>query len=369
MLTALYIHVPFCEKICVYCDFHKEMATLSKKTKYIDALIKEIEINKDSYKYIETVYIGGGTPSNLPNPLLEKLLIAINDNININKNVEFSIETNPNDINMEKAELFHKYNINRVSVGVQTFNKSHLEFLGRTHNKEDVINAISNLKTSGINNINVDMIFSLVKQTEEELREDIKEVLKLDITHISYYSLILEEKTTLYHLYNQNIVSMNSEDLEALMYNVVIDSLVDNGFNHYEISNFSKNNFQSKHNTIYWTNLNYLGLGSGSHSLIDGKRYYNESNVSKYINNMLNDIIEFKIEYETEPLREELIMGLRLLKGINIEDINKKYSIDLLKDYKELNDFIKKGLLILENGNIHFTRNGLMLGNVVFGIF
>jgi len=369
MLTALYIHVPFCEKICVYCDFHKEMATLSKKTKYIEALIKEIELKKDSYTFIETIYIGGGTPSNLPNSLLEKLLISINDNIDMNENVEFTIETNPNDIDLKKAELFSKYNINRVSIGVQTFNAKHLEFLGRTHNKEDVINAVSNLKATGINNINIDMIFSLINQTEVELNEDIKEVLKLDITHISYYSLILEEKTTLYHLYKQNIISMNSEDLEGLMYNIVIDSLVDNGFNHYEISNFSKPGYESKHNTIYWTNLNYLGLGSGSHSLIDGKRFYHEANVTKYITYIQNDIKEFQIEYETEPLREELIMGLRLLKGINIKEINTKYKIDLLKDYKELNDYINKGLLAIENGNIHFTRNGLMLGNLIFGIF
>jgi len=345
------------------------MATLSKKTKYIDALIKELESNKDSFSNIETVYIGGGTPSNLPNDLLEKLLLAINNNIDISKDIEFTIETNPNDITLTKAKLFYKYNINRVSVGVQTFNNDHLKFLGRTHNKDDVINAVNNLHAAGINNINIDMMFSLVKQTKEELINDIKEVFSLDITHISYYSLILEEKTTLYHLYNQNIVSMNSEDTEALMYNIVIDSLVDNGFNHYEISNFCKSGNESKHNTIYWRNLDYLGIGSGSHSLINNKRFYNESNVTKYINNKLNDISEVKVEYETEPLREELIMGLRLLKGINIKDVNKKYNIDLLKDYKELNEFIKKDLLVLENGFIHFTRNGLMLGNLVFGIF
>lgn len=369
MLTALYIHIPFCESICVYCDFHKEMASLKKKTEYIDALIKELELNKDSYQDIKTIYIGGGTPSSLPNSLLEKLLIAINRLIDINNNIEFTIETNPNDIDKEKAELFHKYHINRVSIGVQTFHEAHLKFLGRTHNKQDVKNAIQNLKKVAIHNINIDMMFSLVNQSEEELRQDIKEVLKLDITHISYYSLILEEKTTLYHLYKKNIISMNSEDLEGLMYNIVIDSLLESGLNHYEISNFCKAGYESKHNLIYWKNLNYLGLGSGSHSLIDGKRYYNESNVSKYISNLKNGIKEFKIEYETESLREELIMGLRLLKGINLDTINKKYDINLLDKYQEINDFIKKGLLILEQGNLHFTRSGLLLGNLVFGIF
>ena len=369
MLTALYIHVPFCEKICVYCDFHKEIATLKKKTQYIDALIKELKINKDKLTNIETIYIGGGTPSNLPIDLLEKLLIAINETISINKEIEFTIETNPNDITNELANLFHKYNINRVSIGVQTFNDNHLKFLGRTHNKKDVINAVNNLHDAGINNINIDMIFSLVKQTEDELREDILEVLKLDITHLSYYSLILEEKTTLYHLYMQNKVSMNSEDTEALMYNIVIDSLSSNGFNHYEISNFSKTGFESIHNTIYWRNLDYLGIGSGSHSLIDNNRFYNESNVTKYIKDTLNNSPEIKVSYETEPLREELIMGLRLLKGINIDEVNTKFNIDLLNDYKELNDFLEKELLILEDGYIHFTRKGLMLGNLVFGIF
>lgn len=369
MLTALYIHVPFCEKICVYCDFHKEIATLEKKIRYIDALIKELETNKDKLKDIETVYIGGGTPSNLPIGLLKKLLDAINNNIDINSNVEFTIETNPNDITRELAKLLHQYKINRVSVGVQTFNDKHLKFLGRTHNKADVLNAVDNLRKTGITNINVDMMFSLVNQTVDELKEDIKEVLNLPITHISYYSLILEEKTTLYHLYKKKIISMNSEDTEALMYNIVIDSLTDNNFNHYEISNFCKAGFESKHNTIYWRNKDYLGIGSGSHSLMNNKRYYNESNVTKYTNNILNGVNSIKVEYETEPLREELIMGLRLLKGINIEEINSKYNIDLLKDYEELNKYINNGLLVLEEGYIHFSRKGLLLGNLIFGIF
>ena len=369
MLTALYIHIPFCDKVCTYCDFHKEIASLNKKEKYQFSLIQELQNHQFEYNDLKTIYIGGGTPSSLPLDLLEELFININNMIDVNELDEFTIETNPNDITFEMAQLFKKYGINRVSLGVQTFNKDHLAFLGRTHSKKDVITAIDNLKKCKIDNINIDMIFSLINQTEEELNEDLKEVVNLPIKHISYYSLILEEKTKLHYLYRKNKISMNSEDLEALMYNIVIDYLEKSGFHHYEISNFSKRGYKSLHNLVYWKNKEYLGIGSGSHSLYKGERFSNIASVAKYSKTLKEDRYAVKEKYEVEPLREELIMGLRLLEGVNITYVNNKYDVNLLKLYPEITDFIDQGLLKMDNDQLHFTRKGLMLGNIIFSIF
>ena len=235
MLTSLYIHIPFCSQICTYCDFHKEMAKQSKKERYIDALITELKLHKEALASIKSIYIGGGTPTSLDINLLEKLLKAIKVTINLDSIVEYSIESNPNDYNIDLVRLIKKYGVNRVSIGVQTFNQKHLSFLGRTHNEQDVLNAITLLRNNEFNNISVDMIFSLINQTKEELEIDLEKVIKLDVDHISYYSLILEEKTKLQFLLDQNKISMNSEDQEGLMYNIVIDTLVESGFKHYEI--------------------------------------------------------------------------------------------------------------------------------------
>ncbi len=369
MLTSLYIHVPFCNQICTYCDFHKEIAKDSKKTRYIYSLREELKHNKDLYSELETVYIGGGTPSSLDLNLLEILLKTINDLIDINRIKEFTIETNPNDISIQFIKLIKKYNINRVSVGIQTFSDKHLNFLGRTHSKTDIYHCINLLKEYNIPNISVDMIFSLINQTVEELVADINEVIKLDVNHISFYSLILEEKTKLYYLYENNKISMNSEDLEGVMYNKVINTLTDNNYLHYEISNFAKPGFESLHNKTYWLNREYLGLGSGAHSQYQNKRLYNPHNVTQYIEKIENNDFSFQTEYEYGGLEDEMMLGLRLLKGINIDYINNKYNIDLLLKYPELNEFIAKSILVIDNGYLHFTREGILLGNEVFKIF
>ena len=369
MLTSLYIHIPFCNQICTYCDFHKELATLNKKEKYINALVKELKHYKDDLVNIKTIYIGGGTPSSLDLTLLQLLLTTINEVVDLENVVEYSIETNPNDLTEEVISLIKECGINRVSVGVQTFNQSHLEFLGRTHTTSDIYEGIRLLKEFGIKNISVDMIFSLINQTVEELDEDLSEVVKLGVNHISYYSLILEERTKLYYLYEHEKISMNSEDLEGLMYNKVIDYLSDSGYPQYEISNFCKPGFESVHNQAYWLNEEYLGLGSGSHSLYKNKRFSSPSNVTEYTEYISNDIYDFHDEYDYSPLVDELIMGLRLNKGINIKEINVKYNVDLLKLYPEIYKFITNNIVEIIDGNLRFTRDGILLGNEVFAIF
>ncbi len=369
MLTSLYIHIPFCSQICTYCDFHKEVARDSKKELYINALIKELYNHKDDVMNVTTVYIGGGTPTSLNLVLLEKLLQSINDVVDINKVKEFSIESNPNDYSVELIKLLKKYHVNRVSIGVQTFNEEHLSFLGRTHKKSDVISSIELLRSHGFNNISVDMMFSLINQTEEDLDEDLRQVLALNIDHISYYSLILEEKSKLYYVLQKNNISMNNEDLEGIMYNKVINTLTENGYTHYEISNFSKPSFESEHNSTYWNNSEYLGIGTGSHSMFGGKRYYNTQNITKYINLINQDNYDFTDSYEYNGLLDEMMLGLRLIRGINIDEINKKYQIDVFTRFPELEGFIQQGILQNRNGYLSFTRKGILLGNLVFQVF
>jgi len=345
------------------------MATDKKKEKYISALIKELKFHRKDLVNIKTIYIGGGTPSSLKNDLLVRLLEAIKENTNLDNIIEYSIETNPNDISELFASTIISYGVNRVSIGVQTFNLDHLKFLGRTHTNEDVKRSFDILRSVGFDNISVDMIFSLINQTVDELDMDLKQVIKLNPDHISYYSLILEEKTKLYHLYNQQKISMNTEDLEGIMYNKVIDFLTNNGYHQYEISNFCKPNKESIHNKTYWLNLEYLGIGSGSHSQYNNKRLNNPYLVTNYIENLENGLYSFKEEYEYDSLSDELLMGLRLTKGINIGYFNFKYNVDLLKIYPELNTQIKNGLLEITDGNLRFTRKGILLGNEVFKIF
>jgi oxygen-independent coproporphyrinogen-3 oxidase len=345
------------------------MATSSKKENYAKALCKEISHHNNELVNIKTIYIGGGTPSSLNIDLLSRLLQVISETVNMKNIEEYTIETNPNDISQEFIDTIKKYGINRVSIGVQTFNSNHLKFLGRSHNLLDINNSIKLLKLNKFNNISIDMIFSLVNQTIEELEYDLIEAVKLDVDHISYYSLILEEKTKLYYLYEQEKISMNSEDLEGLMYNKVINFLTSKGFTHYEISNFSKPSFESIHNKTYWLNLEYLGLGSGAHSQYLNKRFNNPQNVSRYIENINNDIFDDQFEYEYDALSDEMMLGLRLLKGIKISQINKKYNIQLLVKYPEINHFIENNVLEIVDGNLRFTRDGILLGNEVFMIF
>lgn len=366
MLTSLYIHIPFCKHICTYCDFHKEVATLEKKKSYIKALIKEINHYKDDIKHVKTIYIGGGTPTSLPLDLLESLFTTLTSVIEINDIIEYTIEGNPDDITPELSKLLKASHINRVSLGVQTSDLAHLKFLNRTHNVLDIKNAVETLRDNGIDNINLDMIFNLPNQTKKELDKDIDFVLSLGVPHISYYSLILEEKSILYHLINQNKVSIQDQDVEGDMYITVLNRLKDAGYNHYEISNFTKGH-KSYHNLTYWQNLDYIGLGSGAHSKINDKRYFNPSNIRKYIDDIVHDNVK-RTEYDCHPLEDEMMMGLRLTEGIDINRINETYKIDVIKHYK-LQTHIDHGFLQLKQGKLSFTEKGLLVGNEIFMIF
>ncbi len=369
MLTSLYIHIPFCDYICTYCDFHKALAKDDKKQQYIDALLIELEMHAFEFSNLKTVYIGGGTPLSISPALLEKLLTAINKMVDVDNLIEFSIETNPENLTAEKVLLLKKYGINRVSIGVQTFNEDLLSSLGRKHHNIDVLKGIELLRSHQINNINIDMIFAFPDQKIEDLEDDLNILLSIDVEHISYYSLILEEKTLLYRNVMLEKVIMPNEEIEAEMFDIVIKKLKENSYHHYEISNFAKDGFESTHNKVYWYNEEYLGIGSGAHSHVNNKRFYHIPKISAYINQMISKKFDYYHIEEVDECQEACLLGLRLVEGISIDFLNKRCNMDVFKRFPMIKKHIENDLLMIDNGKLKLTKKGLFLGNVVFMTF
>jgi len=276
-MKSIYIHIPFCNNICSYCDFNKVFYNKESVSNYLKQLKLEIHNNYKNEK-IKTIYIGGGTPSSLSYTELKGLL-NITDIFNKTYDCEFTIECNPENMDSQKIGLLKKHGVNRVSIGVQSFNDNILRLLNRNHTKEQVFSLIQNLKSSGIYNINIDLIFGIKGQSLDDIKNDLTEFLKLDIPHLSYYSLILEEHTKLYIDNYQEI----DDDIIASQYDFICEYLKKSGYNHYEISNFSKTGYSSTHNLTYWNNEHYYGFGCGAHGYIDDVRYENTRSITKYI--------------------------------------------------------------------------------------
>lgn len=369
---GIYIHIPFCKYICSYCDFNKFYIQNQPVDAYISNLIEELKLVKKNDNIV-TVYIGGGTPSALSNEQLELLLEAVHNTVDIGKLYEFSFEANPEDLTIERVKILKKYNINRVSMGVQTLNNNLLKILGRGHVEEDVENAIKNLKSVGITNINIDLMFALPGQTMEDLVNSMTKIVNYDITHISCYSLILEQRTKLYNQVKSKQIILPTNEVEEKMYEKVISYLTKNGFKQYEISNFSKEGYESIHNTNYWKNLEYYGFGAGAHGYINGVRYSNHGPVKFYIDSMQknnNARREENLITKKEQIEEQFFLGLRILEGINLKEVDKRFNINSRELYKEsIEKNIKDGYLLLEDDILKLTHKGLFYGNDVFSDF
>lgn len=362
-MKGLYIHIPFCEYICHYCDFVKQVPKNDDVIdKYLASLIKEIDSYKEHFKSIETIYIGGGTPSMLKPYQLESLLKSL---LEINP-LEFTIEVNPESYSKEKGLIFKKYGINRVSLGVQSFNDDILSYVNRGHTKDQVFDVVNHLKAIGLNNISVDLIYAIPGQTTEMLEQDLKYIKQLDINHVATYSLILEEKTYFHHQFVRGKFKPVDNEIEALMFEIVINELKKQGFNHYEISNFAREENESLHNKIYWTLGEYIGVGLGAHGFIDNYRTYNVKSLNQY-----NDQIPCLkvLQSDKDLLADKLIFGLRLLEGVNLKEIEDKFNINILTSFPDINKKIDLGLAVIENNYLKLTEKGVFLGNQVFEAF
>ena len=357
-MKSVYIHIPFCNNICSYCDFCKLIYKKEWVDKYLEALEKEVEQNYKNEE-IKTLYIGGGTPSSLEIKQLEKLnkIIKI---FNLEKLEEFTFECNIESINKKKLEKIKEMNVNRLSFGIETFNEKFLKFLNRNHNSNEIKEKIKLAKEIGFNNINIDLIYGLENQKLEDLKYDLKKFLELDINHISTYSLIIEPNTKLY-INNQNNIS---EDLDYEIYEYICNILKENNFNHYEISNFAKRGFESKHNLVYWNNEEYYGFGLGASGYINNIRYENTRNLKKYLNNKF--IFSKKYINLNEKIENEFMLGFRKIQGINKKKFMDKYNYDM-KEFKQIKKLLKVEKLQEDETNIFinpkyiYTENNILI--------
>ncbi len=351
----IYIHIPFCDCICSYCDFCKILYNNKYINNYLDNLEKEINCRYKN-ELIKSIYIGGGTPSSLSYQELERLFNIIKI-FKLDSNYEFTIECNVNNLDINKIKLFKDNGVNRVSLGVQSFNKEILTILNRSHTYKEVYNVINNLKNNNINNINIDLIYG-VNDNIDIVKKDIDYFLSIDIPHISCYSLIIEDNTLLKINNYQNI----DEDIEYEMYKYIENKLTSNGYIHYEISNYAKEGYSSIHNINYWDNGSYYGFGLGSVSYIDNYRISNTKNISKYNKGIYISNREY--EDMNTNMSNDMILGLRKIKGVSISKFYNKYKKDI-REVFDIDDLINNKILIIDNDNMYIDSKYIYLSNQV----
>ena len=364
--TSAYVHIPFCTQICYYCDFSKVFIKNQPVDAYLQALIREFR----SYDITElrTLYIGGGTPTSISAVQLDYLLTELSRDLNLNTLEEFTIEANPGDLTVDKIEVLQKSAVNRVSLGVQTFNDKHLKRIGRSHNEAQIYSTIDALKTAGFQNISIDLIYALPGQTMDDVRSNVAKALSLNIPHLSLYSLILEHHTVFMNKMRRGKLHLPTEDLEAEMFEYIISEMERNGFEHYEISNFTKPGFESRHNLMYWDNVEYYGVGAGASGYLDGIRYRNRGPVQHYLKGVSegNARLSEEVLSKNEMMEEELFLGLRKKEGVSIGKFEQKFGTSFEKRYGQIvQELQSDGLLKENNGFIQMTKKGLFLGDTV----
>ena len=352
-INSLYVHIPFCEHICSYCDFCKMFYNEKICDKYLNVLIDELENLK--IDTLKTIFIGGGSPSSLNIRQLELLLSTLSKYLA--NGYEFSIEVNPENITEEKIKLFKKYGINRVSMGVQSFDDHVLSFLNRKHNFDDVKKCVDLLIKYGLVNYSFDFIYGIKDQSIDSISNDIDLAISLNPKHLSFYSLILEENTMLFI----NKYEEEDEDIVRNQYDLIYSKLKENGFNRYEISNFSIKGYECKHNLVYWNNEEYYALGVGASSYIDGIRYTTSKNITNYLKGIIN-----KEKFDVEKDKEYIMLRLRLEEGINLLEYKSIFNKDFLLEYSSIiNKYIGNGLLEIKDNFVKTTYEGMMLLNSI----
>ncbi|WP_283705828.1 radical SAM family heme chaperone HemW [Clostridium perfringens] len=371
---SLYIHIPFCAQKCLYCDFPSFARKDHLRKAYIEALNKEIISLREKHNNLEinTIFIGGGTPSVLEADELECLLKEV-AKLNMAKDVEYSMECNPGNLTEEKLEVMKKYGVNRISMGLQAKQDNLLKGLGRIHNYKTFKENFLLAKKVGFNNINVDLMFGLPNQRLNEWEETLREIISLEPAHISAYSLIIEEGTAFYNLYENDKLKLPTEEEERKMYHLAKKILEENGFNQYEISNYAKEGKECRHNLAYWNMDNWIGVGSAAASYINGKRIKNISSVEKYINsiNEKGEAVEEIINNsKNDNMEEFMFMGLRKINGIDENEFKNRFSMNINDVYGEiLNKYIDEGLLIRESGRIFLSEKGIEISNIIMADF
>lgn len=369
----LYIHIPFCSKRCDYCDF-VFFTNLKYMDLYVNFLLKEIEILYEKYKYkLDTIYFGGGTPSLLSNRHLYAIMNKINNTFGVNLSQEITIEFNPENISLEKLKFIEKLGFNRISLGIQSFSQEILNKLGRHSDVKTSLVALELLKKCDISNISLDLIYGGEGQNIENLDYSLNKIIEFSPKHISTYSLILQKGTKLYSNSVRKKILFPTEDDVADQFDLILNKLKSNNYHRYEISNFSKLNYESRHNLSYWECKNTLGIGIASVYRIDNKRYFNTYSLKKYFesikSNNLPIMNEEIMDFES-LMSEEIMMNFRMSKGIDLEKFNKKYNINFLEKYREkIKKFAYYKYLQYNNKNIYLTDLGMNISNSIISDF
>jgi len=369
---GLYIHIPFCKRKCYYCDFNSYAGYDYLFDDYIRALLMEIESNSTKDYNVVSVYIGGGTPNLLPPSYIEKILKSVFKNYKILDGCEITIEMNPGLITEEKLKIYKGSGINRVSIGLQAFQNRLLKYIGRIHTVEEFFGNYELVKKF-FDNINIDLMYALPTQTFKEWQETLKEVVKLQPTHVSTYSLIFEPNTSFYRLYEKGQLPIVDEEEELKMYHWGIEFLKEKGYHHYEISNFALPTFECRHNILYWECKNYLGFGAGAHSYMEDVRYSNIENIKDYIKSILErkSAVKEKIKLtKQDRMAEFMFLGMRMTKGVCDKDFKKRFGISLFEIYKKvIQKYLKEGLIEIDNECVKLTERGIDVSNVIFEEF
>lgn len=378
-MAGIYIHIPFCKQRCIYCDFYSTTSQ-EKENRYIEAVCTELELRKQSLPDpVHTIYIGGGTPSLLNPASVKQLKDCMNRNYRVMPDLEFTVEANPDDISPEWLEAMSRTGVNRISMGVQTFHDGHLKLLRRRHNSERAIQAVHLCQEHGFRNISIDLIYGLPEQTLEEWKADVAQAIALNVQHLSAYALIYEENTALWRMREQNKVQEADEELSLSMFEYLITELKNNGFEHYEISNFGLPGFHSRHNSSYWNDTPYLGCGASAHSFIGMERMYNTANIDQYIKDITrcreenlpyNEVCHCEVLDRYEHYNDRIITGLRTAAGLDLEKLEQDFGTEL-KNYclKMAAPHLKENTLQIteENGHpqgvLKLSHRGLFLSD------
>jgi len=368
---SLYIHIPFCSKKCSYCNFYSITYDAKLTENYIRSLTKEISQYKNRNDTLTSIYLGGGTPSLLSFPHLLSLFSTINNTFSTPPNIEVTIEVNPATITKQAAQNWKILGINRVSIGVQSFNDNELKILGRIHSEKEIHPAIEMVREHCTENISLDLMYGIPRQTHETWMKSLQKAIELEPKHISSYCLSLEKGTPLFDAQDQ--YTFPSEDVQKEMYFRMLSFLEINGFLQYEISNFSKIGYESQHNISYWKGKEYIGCGAAAHSFYDMTRRENISDVQRYITYMQNDqsiCKSKKLISEREYISDLIFLGLRLRKGVSLSYLKKEFNFDVKAVYSEIiNKYSKLGYLTVENDHLKLTKKALFVSDEILSEF
>ena len=373
--VSAYIHIPFCEHICYYCDFNKVFLEGQPVDEYVEMLLKEMEITLEQHpvKELETLYVGGGTPTSLTAVQLDRLLAGAREILPFKEGKEFTVEANPGDLTKEKLQVMKNYGVNRLSMGVQTFDNRLLKKIGRKHTAEDVYQTMRFLEEENFTNVSIDLIYALPGQTLEGYRETLNQALALDLPHYSLYSLILENKTMFMNWVRQGRLELPDQETETRMFEETIQAMEKKGRHQYEISNFGLKGHESKHNLMYWNNDHYFGFGAGASGYLGNKRYRNKGPIQHYLRPLRAGelpVLETEVLLRENQIEEEMFLGLRKKIGISKQHFYERYQQTIESLYsKVLTDLEKEGLLVNESDRIYLTPKGTFLGNEVFERF